>query len=274
LCLTKIPDAARFNLSSWRIAYCGSERVSGDTMTAFQESFSCAGFSSRAFFPCYGLAEATLFVCGTHCCRSISLPSGTESYVRVGELQKDSSIVVVEPISEHRIQADRVVGEIWMKSPSVAPGYYQDEDQTGSTFERTCAAGNGYLRTGDLGFTHDGGLYFVSRLKNLMKVRGRSFFAEDIETHVARVGAPIGIKRCVAFSIERNSGEAMIILMEGDENINSNAAIATVRSSMCDTFDLDPYAIKIAPKNSLPLTTSGKLQRSICRNQFIEGLYD
>jgi acyl-CoA synthetase (AMP-forming)/AMP-acid ligase II len=273
LCCAEIDVGSKLELSSWRIAYAGSEKISLATMRIFKERFGPVGFSEAAFFPCYGLAESTLFVCGTNNCHALQLESTGLNYVRVGDLSDIESIIIVDSVKGTWIRTENTVGEIWIKSASVASGYFKNGELSSTTFASTCEAGSGYLRTGDLGFIHRRGLYFTGRLRNLMKIRGRAFFAEDIESHVAGTGEKIGVVRCAAFSIDINRAEVLIVLIETDSKSDGSVTEESIRAAVCDKFDLNPFAVRILERNVLPLTTSGKVQRTKCRANFIAGDY-
>jgi acyl-CoA synthetase (AMP-forming)/AMP-acid ligase II len=275
LCCGKIPSGETFDLSRWRVAYCGSELVSPATVESFVTRFASSGFCTTAFYPCYGLAESTLFVCGTdrlHCERLD--PSGRR-YVRIGEFDSNSMALVDDQTLEI-VDSEKRVGEVWLKSPSIGSGYYKDPRQTASAFFNRCSRGSEYFRTGDLGFTCEGGLYLVGRRNNRIKIRGQSIYGEDIEAQIARVGNAIGIARSAAFSIHGEDSELLVVLLEDEGQLGRDAARAAtleVDSLVCELFNVRPHAIKVVSKNVLPLTTSGKIRRSLCRERFLDGLY-
>ncbi|MDP2139582.1 MAG: fatty acyl-AMP ligase [Gammaproteobacteria bacterium] len=256
------------DLSSWRLAYCGSERIVSAVLKRFARVFRKASFNESAFFPCYGMAESTLFVCGQH---ELSSPQDGP-YPAVGAVTDNDSIAIVDPATLDRLPEGET-GEVWIKSSSVSPGYFRDPKATREIFHQNLNGITGYMRTSDIGFIRDNALYFVGRLKNLIKRRGRSFHAEDIEERVESALIERGIKRCAAFAIAGNEEDALVLLLEHDGS-TCESLLTTVpedaRALVCDALGIVPEFVHIVPKRSLPLTTSGKLQRAICRDHFLQ----
>ena len=200
LCVRKISPAEcdGLDLSSWRVAFNGAEPVRNETMDRFAERFGRCGFQRSAFYPCYGLAEATLFVTGGDVeaeprLASVSAAALQENrivepseddgrtLVGCGRPWMDHEVLIVDP-ETHVPCAPGSVGEIWVAGPSVARGYWNRPDESRRDFEARLSTQEGpYLRTGDLGFFHDGQLFITGRLKDLLIVRGRNFYPHDIE---------------------------------------------------------------------------------------------
>ena len=189
------------DLSAWTVAFNGAEPVLGDTLDRFTEAFEPCGFRREAFFPCYGLAEATLIVSGgdvkrppvvrhfqtgaLKCGRVAAETSAARDVRRLvgcGHATPDQAIVIVDPQNETRCPPDRV-GEIWVRGPSVAQGYWHKPDSTQDTFFASLQpTGEGpFLRTGDLGFLHDNELFVTGRIKNMIIVRGLNHYPQDLE---------------------------------------------------------------------------------------------
>ena len=281
LCSNRISPEERANLDlrCWRQAYCGSERISADVLRRFGETFAENGFSSDALYPCYGMAESTLFACGRRGVVECRSPDSGLSYVSVGRTDS-ADIVIAEPETGVRV-ADGAMGEIWVRSTSVASSYFDNPKETERVFDAHSEKGEGgYLRTGDLGFSRDGELYFTGRLKNLIKRRGCSFHAEDIEDHVLRLMSAIGgIVRCAAFDAPDRAGEGeeqLVILLEHDGVSNEERVRAHARSArawVLKSLGILPGRVLLARKETLPLTTSGKLRREMCRRLYLEGYY-
>ena len=191
LCLRKIPPEQRaaLDLSSWTVAYNGAEPIRKETLEQFAAAFAPCGFRRSAFYPAYGLAEATLKVAGgqksdtpsyLHVQRSaleqnriVEVSEQNEAaraLVGLGHADADTKVVIVDP--ETFVQCRRQqLGEIWVSGPSVTQGYWNRPNETETTFRAHLAdSGDGpFLRTGDLGFLSEGGeLVFVDRLKDLM----------------------------------------------------------------------------------------------------------
>ena len=192
------PERTKLDLSSWRAAANGSEPVRADTVRRFIECLRQVGFHPSAMAPCYGLAEATLIV-------SISRPSKPVSFVGfdrillsrgiVQEATADAAvtlvgcgppvlgtdIAIVDPVTRRR-QAPNAVGEIWVRSQSVANGYHDQDPEISGCFNLQIENEPGvFLGTGDLGFIHNGELFVTGRMKDLIIVRGRNIHPQDIE---------------------------------------------------------------------------------------------
>jgi len=265
---------ARLQLEHWRIAYCGSDRIAAHTLRLFDQRFTASGFSSEAWFPCYGLAESTLYVCGI---KGVSVSSGTdgdEHYVCIGNLDHAISdggadIRVVDPVSG-KVCADGNVGEIWIDSASVSPGYYYQSVLSRFSFNLLVEGHGAFFRTGDLGFILNRCLYFSGRLKNVIKIRGRSVHAEDIEALLQLETIDTGIERCVAVAIKVDDADSLVILAElrSRRTAHHQRGVRQLRRQLgnlvCDTFGVIPHDVLILPPASLPLTSSGKPVRSRC----------
>lgn len=279
LCCTRIAaeDRMGLNLDCWRQAYCGSERIAADVLRRFAESFAECGFRSESLYPCYGMAESTLFICGRRGIRECTSAESGLPYVSVGRTG-NADIVIADPDSCERLP-EGSTGEIWVRSESVANGYFDNPSETAKVFDACSEDSNsGYLRTGDLGFSDDGELYFTGRLKNLIKRRGCSFHAEDIEDHVLRLMAATGgVLRCAAFDTPGGSDEdELVILLEHDGIADMDKVLAHARSArawLLKSLGVLPGPVVVANKDTLPLTTSGKLRREVCRKLYLEGCY-
>jgi acyl-CoA synthetase (AMP-forming)/AMP-acid ligase II len=230
LCVRKITPSERatLDLSSWTVAFSGAEPVRAETLDRFAGTFAPCGFRPEAFYPCYGLAEATLLVSGGYktappiVCwfdgksleadRVVPIAAGADgarALVGCGQSMPDQQTVIADPNRLTRMPAGRV-GEVWVSGPSVAQGYWQRSDETEQTFRAYLQdTGEGpFLRTGDLGFTHDGELFVTGRLKDLVIVRGRNHYPQDIEATVARSYAGLRAGWAAAFTVGRVRAEA------------------------------------------------------------------
>lgn len=279
LCCSKIADqdAANLRLSEWRLAYTGSDKINPSTVEAFCRKFRAVGFQRSAYYACYGLAESTLFVCGTSRFLTHKLSSRDQRYVSVGVIEEDDcSVVIVDP-SSLKIAGPCEVGEVCVSSPSVASGYFNDEELTAGSFNLSVNARQGYLRTGDVGLIKDNNLYIVGRYKSLIKQHGTNYFAEDIEAKALEVASVYGIEQAAAFSVRIDNCESLIVLLEQGREMrvpsSSDQLPQVVRSHIVQELGIIPFAVKTTPKNSLPLTTSGKLQRNRCRELYLHGIY-
>jgi acyl-CoA synthetase (AMP-forming)/AMP-acid ligase II len=225
LCVRKIneDELTRLDLSSWEVAFNGAEPVRSHTLKQFAAKFSKAGFNPRAFTPCYGLAEATLLVSGRtgdslplsleldaealtqHHVRPPADGSGVAQAMSCGQPARDTSLVIVDPESLAPSAPNRV-GEIWVSGPGVARGYWNLPEETENVFQARIrgSAEGPYLRTGDLGFLRDGELFVTGRLKDLIIIRGRNHYPQDIEETLGAAHPALRPGCGAAFSVESN----------------------------------------------------------------------
>ncbi len=277
LCVERIGEeqASRLDLSRWRLAYCGSERVNASTMARFTQRFAVSGLCPEAVTPCYGLAEATLFVSA---CRGLKMHAREDGRcdVSVGQLdarRDDPRIRIVSPDLAAECVAGEV-GEIWVHSRSVAHGYLLAADAQDNVLNATLERESGYLRTGDLGYILEDHLYVTGRLKNLIKRRGRSFHAEDIEGEAMALLQGQGVARAVAFDVESEDGAALVLLLELDGSVAAaqvQARLPELQTRLWYTPGILVSRIRLLPERSLPLTSSGKLQRGRSRELLLAG---
>lgn len=235
LCLRRITPEQRetLDLSSWYAAYNGAEPVRADTLKRFAATFAPCGFRPRFFYPCYGLAEATLIVSGgllhdepVLCTAEVAAlernrvveTSDPQRNVRTlvgsGRAMRDLRIVIVNPESLTAC-ASGEVGEIWVSGPTIAHGYWKRAEETEDTFQ-ACLADTGegpFLRTGDLGFLRDGELFVTGRLKDLIIIDGRNVYPQDIELTVEQSHPAMRPGGCAAFSVDCNE-ERLIVAAE------------------------------------------------------------
>src|SRR5215213_4416726 len=214
LCVERVKDEAtgELDLSCWQVAFNGSEPVKAETMKRFAEKFGRTGFRAESFYPCYGLAEATVFVSS----RAPSEPVVSQrQVVSCGPTCASERVLIVDPKTRWR-RSEGVEGEIWVAGPHVAQGYWKRPDETRQTF-RACLSDNGdgpFLRTGDLGFLLDGQLYVTGRLKELIILHGKNHYPQDIETTVA-TSHPLLRRDCgAAFSVDVTGREELVVLHE------------------------------------------------------------
>jgi len=279
------------DLRSWRLAYCGAQRVSADTLRKFAARFGRSGFAAQALHPCYGLAEATLYVCsrqGLYTHRQQGRLRQTElEDVSIGALNGRVDIRIVNTEAGREVAAGEVtegevaegevaegeIGEILVRSAALGNGYHRDAVSTAATFD---VGMTGFLRTGDLGYIHEGNLYFTGRCKTLIKRRGRSFHAEDIEAEVEALLCDKGVERSAAFELNPDAADSLVILLEADGSVDPRLielSIPVLQSRLCQSPGILATDIVVAPRHSLPLTSSGKLQRMRCRERYLAGDY-
>lgn len=296
LCCDRISPEERddLDLSSWGIAFTGAEPVHGRTLERFAEFFGPCGFRRSAFYPVYGLAEATLKVTsvqpgsGPLVCSVDSealrrneirpvegQPVTSQKLVGCGGPGRSHQIAIVDPLTGVCSEPGKI-GEIWVSGSSVARGYWNRPEETRRTFRARLAGDNKryYLRTGDLGSIHSGQLLIVGRMKDVIIIRGDNYYPQDIEATV-EASAP-GIRRgtAVAFGVTIREQECLVIVAEvtSAEGHDLAGIADLIRRSVGEEHELWIYAIELLPPGSLHRTTSGKLQRNACRTLFVSGL--
>ena len=267
LCVRKVTEAekAGLDLSGWTVAFNGAEPVRAETLERFAAAFAPCGFRREAFFPCYGLAEATLFVTGG--------APGSGEVVGCGRAAPDQTVAVVDPESGALLGTGQV-GEVWVAGPSVAAGYWGRPEETERTFGARLAGGGGpFLRTGDLGFLADGELFVTGRLKDLIILRGRNHYPQDFEW-TAEASHPALRPGCgAAFSVDRDGEERLVILQEVERRpAGDPAEIAeTVRRAVAEEHEVAVEEVVLLRSGSILKTSSGKVRRAACRAAYLAG---
>jgi len=294
LCVRKITpnERAMLDLSSWTVAFSGAEPVRAETLERFAQTFAPCGFRPEAFYPCYGLAEATLLVSGGYktappivrrfdgksleADRVVPIAAGeggARALVGCGQAMPDQQTVITDPSRLTRMPAGQV-GEVWVSGPSVAQGYWQRIDETEQTFRAYLQdTGEGpFLRTGDLGFTHDGELFVTGRLKDLVIVRGGNHYPQDIESTVAKIHSGVRAVCCAAFTVEEGPEQQLVIILEMERRQRAEAAqvIEAIRRDVAREHELVVDSIVLVRAGSIPRTSSGKIQRHACRDAFLD----
>ncbi len=297
LCIRRIKpkQIAELDLSSWQAAGNAAEPINPQVMAQFMETFSPCGFKWEAFAPSYGLAENTLLATtkpkGT---KPVFLAvetaameqnkivlgdpeqeKGTRIIAGCGKKVCDTNIAIVDPIKMLRCAEDGV-GEIWIKDPSVAQGYWQRPDATKDTF---CAylqdtKEGAFLRTGDLGFIHEGELYITGRIKDLIIIRGTNHYPQDIEWSVQELHPALRSDYGAAFSIEAGGEERLVVVQEVERrsgDIDADTIIADIRQEIAEQHEIQVYGVVLAKPGNILKTASGKIQRRACRDKFLGG---
>lgn len=282
------------NLDSWSVAFNGSEPIQKETLDRFAATFEPCGFRWEAFYSCYGLAEATLFVTGSlkmtrptvRALRRTALNRGylvtasedrhdVRRLVGCGSPWPEHRVLIVDPYSLTRCPPDRV-GEIWVSGPSVAQGYWNRPEETRRVFRADLVDTDEgpFLRTGDLGFIEDDELYVTGRLKDLIIIRGRNHYPEDIERTVKLCCPAAQPDLSAAFSIEVGGEERLVVVREVEHSaIKSDVEgmAAAIRQAVAEEHELQVHAIVLVEPRSIPVTSSGKIRRHACRDRFMEG---
>ncbi|MDJ0839693.1 MAG: non-ribosomal peptide synthase/polyketide synthase [Acidobacteriota bacterium] len=291
LCVRKIPeeDKARLDLSSWQVAFNGAEPVRAETLEAFTAAFRKRGFQRKAFYPCYGLAEATLFVSGPPRDRAPRLLTVASRDLERGEARVPAddepsqtfvsngacfqNVRIVNP-ERGRPLAEGRVGEIWIEGRSVAGGYLGKPGVSASVFAARLVDGAGpYLRTGDLGFLRDGELYVTGRQKDLIIIRGRNLYPQDIERTVDLAGLDDLHAGCgAAFSVTHEGEERLVVVWEvvRRPKTDSGEIVDTIRELIAETHEVQPHAVVLIRSATIPKTSSGKIRRRACKQSYLE----
>lgn len=302
LCVRRVPPEQRegLDLSSWQVAFNGAEPVQPATLERFAEAFARCGFAADAFHPCYGLAEATLIVTGRSRNEQLKTfavnPEALERHqVRPttagrrlasnGPPRPPLDITIVEPNSR-RTCVPGQVGEIWVRGLSVATGYFARPSENFETFGawRDDSTEGPYLRTGDLGFLHEGELYVTGRLKDLIIVRGRNHYPQDLEATAGESHPALRPEGCAAFSVEQEGQERLVLIAEieprwfatrtaGGDALAVSAredVCARVRAALAEAHEIEAQAVVLLRPGGLPRTTSGKVQRRACRQGYVD----
>jgi amino acid adenylation domain-containing protein len=298
LCVRKVTAEQRacLDLSNWTTAFNGAEPIRPETMRRFAEAFEPCGFRPEAFAPCYGLAEATLIVSGGQRAgqpavetfdaagleRHQVLPATngsahTRTLVNCGQTLPGQQIAVVDPETAAP-RPPESVGEIWLSGPSITHGYWNRPEETAEIFHAHLAGtGAGpFLRTGDLGFLRAGALFVTGRLKDMLLIRGRNHYPQDIELTVERSHPALRAGCGAVFAIEAGGEERLVIVQEVDQRSSADFAAIheAIRQAVAEEDELTPYAIVLIAAGTIPKTSSGKIQRHACRTKFLAGSFD
>ncbi len=306
LCTRKISleQCDDLDLSCWELAFTGAETVRKETLDRFSKAFEPLGFNRQAFYPCYGLAESTLIVSGGQ-------KQDPPASIGVDAEALSRNLVIIRSSSMHRsreivgcgrpLAGQRVsivnprtrtaclpgeVGEIWVAGRSVARGYFNRPRESEQVFRAQLKSegleSDCFLRTGDLGFMDEGVVYITGRLKDLIIVRGRNYYPQDIEATVEAVDRSFRLGSCAAFSIEKNrqrvtgsaSSEQLIVVQEIEaraREIPADDLIQEVRRAVATEHEIDLDGVVLAKAGCIPRTSSGKIRRSQCREQYLSG---
>ncbi|MEA2603212.1 MAG: hypothetical protein QOF89_4204 [Acidobacteriota bacterium] len=295
LCVRKISpeDRAGLDLSCWSSAFNGAEPVRGETLDRFSAAFAPCGFRRQAFYPCYGLAEATLFVSGgapgaepvvrhvaasaleRHRVATVEAANPeARQVVGCGHAWGGAEVRIVDPEAVLERPAGGV-GEIWVAGPSVAGGYWNRPEETERTFRAALAGVDGrlFLRTGDLGFLLGGELFVTGRLKDLIIIRGRNHYPQDVELTAQRSHPALRPRGGAAFSVEADGEERLVVVheLERHREGEAEAAARSVRQAIAEEHDAQVHEVVLVAAGGVPLTSSGKVRRQACRDDYLAG---
>jgi acyl-CoA synthetase (AMP-forming)/AMP-acid ligase II len=253
--------APGLDLSRWKLAFCGAEPVRALTLSRFAERFKAAGFSDAAFYPCYGQAEATLFVTGGEAGQGVRV--GPDGSVSCGHPWLDTEIVLLASAGDATV-AD-AVGEIAIAGPQVSPGFWDpDRGIVPDPARAVLLAGRSYLRSGDLGRLDDGALHVVGRLRNMIILRGANIHAEDVERTVSDLPAMALLGGVAALRVTGTDEEGIILVCELQRGAALEAAAAALPSlavAVAEAHGVAPLETLLVAAGGIARTVSGKLQR-------------
>lgn len=297
LCVSRIKPEQRaaLDLSSWTLAYNAAEPVRAATLERFAAAFEPCGFRRTALYPCYGMAEGTVFIAGGRKAqapvigrfdepalarnRVVPLPAGGGQggeRVGCGFAWLGQKVLIVDPVSCTACP-EGCVGEIWVAGPSVAPGYWRRPKESAHTFgARLADSGEGlFLRTGDLGFIQEGQLFITGRLKDLMIIRGANHYPQDIEQTAQQAHPGLCPGGGAAFTLDIESEERLVLVQELQRSayrrFDTGRLIGDIRAAVAAEHTLGVHAVVLIKTASLPRTTSGKVRRRACREQLRNG---
>jgi acyl-CoA synthetase (AMP-forming)/AMP-acid ligase II/acyl carrier protein len=280
-------ERSLLDLSAWQVAYCGAEPIRHSVLERFVNDFASAGFNRKAFLPCYGMAESTLFITGRQdiTTLSISRKALTENRVEIdagpdvqtlvscGGTVDSTQVRIVDPntlIELHEAQ----IGEIWVKGPSVASNYFNSQDFS-YPFNTKLSGEVGFLRSGDLGFLYLGNLYVCGRIKDLIIIRGQNFYPQDIELTVEAVDSSIvaGSVAAIATSTEGVESFAVIVGIKVStiDGQDLHELPLLIKSAILENHEVEPCAIVLVRSGEVPKTSSGKIRRSACATLWQQG---
>ena len=294
LCVEVIDDnlLAGFDLSSWKVAASGGEPVLSSSQKRFVEKFSACGFNASSFVPCYGLAEATLLACAnklnpdnppTEISVSQSqlnegkivlnpAANDTKEFVSCG-VPKSGTIITVDPATLAMLEEDQV-GEILIKGDSIAVGYWHDEEKTNTVFNASTRIGDGYYRSGDLGFLHKGEVYIAGRIKDLIIIHGKNHYPADVERSVQSSHEALAYDCGAVFSVEIKGVERVIVLQElkySHRNIeNTEEILELIKAAVTKNHEIQVHAVVLLKPGGVFKTSSGKVKKGLCKQAWLD----
>ncbi|MCL9684712.1 fatty acyl-AMP ligase [Legionella maioricensis] len=294
-CVKRIKEEKKegLDLSSWLVAFNGAEPIRKETLEHFYQAFKDYGFRQEAFYPCYGLAEATLLVSGGTpgtLYRTVTLAKdeyqdhrvhfaeekSPDSHSLVSSGKMIQTIKIVDPDSHTLCDSDQV-GEIWVRSESVPKGYWQQDKETKHAFNGKIKGDKSnllYLRTGDLGFIHEGELYVTGRIKDLIILYGKNHYPQDIEYSVLHSPLHHRLGKCAAFVMQVDHEYKLTVMCEVKDRFMDKDTQEELFNSIFELIyqihQLEVHTIVFIPLKAMPHTTSGKIRRNFCRSHLLD----
>jgi acyl transferase domain-containing protein/acyl-CoA synthetase (AMP-forming)/AMP-acid ligase II len=305
-CVKKITaeQCVNLDLSCWKVAFTGSEPIQKSTLEKFAHMFKAYKFSSKAFYPCYGLAESTLFVTGSKVgsgYKTVSLDRQSfieNTIIKVKNIVKNemstldligsgeiNNAIILLDKNQKCITKDNCIGEVCVSGKSIAKGYWQNEVSTHETFGLSISKIK-YMRTGDLGFYYQNELFITGRIKEMFIVNGRNYYPQDIESIIASVNSLTNEQGALAAFIidaENNNEQQLIVACEVDLNNNIQKDALSLndyidnyfnaaKNALFHTYGLNLHALVCVKPRSLPRTSSGKIRRFLCKKHYLDNI--
>lgn len=282
--------AQGLDLGSLRVMFCGSEPIVPDAVRAFQKAYAANNLASGAFFPCYGMAEATLMLSGGPVGREPVFAFEEKDAV-AGRHAKEAiscgrivcqELLIVDPVTRLPVEAG-AQGEVWVRGDSIAAGYWNNPQATRDTFQARLASapGRAYLRTGDLGFCRDGEVYINGRLKEVIIFNGNNHYPQDIEACATLAIDPTLGVTAACFSLHTAQAEDVVLFQEvtqadgrGITLARCEQLIKRIKHDVYQQFSIPLKQVVLVKRNAIPRTTSGKIARLACRNLYLHGEHD
>jgi acyl-CoA synthetase (AMP-forming)/AMP-acid ligase II len=294
----KETELEKLNLSSWELAFCGAEPIRLKTIETFASKFALCGFRKEAFYPCYGMAEATLLISGgdknsSPVVRYVQKLALQENRVVISETEKldfqpiigcghawlDGKIAIVNPQSLKLCSANEI-GEIWIASSGIGKGYWQQPEETANTFQGYISdtQDGPFLRTGDLGFIYQNELFITGRRHDTMVFWGFNHYPQQIEETVQKSYPGLTSNRGAAFAVEIEGQERLVIAQEVErgyyQSLDAEAAIEAILWAVFQEHFVDIHAIVLLKPGNIPQTSSGKIQHGHCRELYLTENWD
>lgn len=292
LLVDQIPDdvLADFDFKNWVFAMSGAEFIQADTLSAFIHKFAVSGFDPKAIRPAYGMAECTLLsTCNRYGRYQVkafgknALASGklsessqtamNQTFVGVGESIAPQTLRIVDPLSMD-VKPEGEIGEIWLKGDHIAGGYWNKPEESREAFDAKTTCGQGpFLRTGDLAALVDDELYMVGRMKDILIIRGKNHYPQDIELTASKACAQLVRDSIAAFTVQSAQGESLVIVAEiarsARKNFNAELAGVTLMEAISEAHGIRLQSARFIRFASMPKTSSGKIQHFLVKQQYL-----
>lgn len=299
---TTVQQRTGLDLSGWQTTFNAAERVRASTITRFTETFGPYGFRPETMAPGFGMTETMLFISGRHADpeplvlpvdaaeleRGVIRPAATDdravTLVGVGTPGPHCRVRVVDPATRQVLPEDRV-GEVWVDGPIVCQGYWRRDAESVETFQAEVDTGEGpFLRTGDLGFLHGGELVLCGRHKEMIIIRGRNLYPQDVEMSCERVHPLLAGAPAAAFSVDVDGGvqvdgggEGLVVVQSIDlqgaraAGVDLDELARSLRAAVTGEHEVEVHEVLVVAPDQVSRTVSGKVQRRMCRQRYLDG---